>query len=66
MKRRNAAPDLFAPTCSECGRHLVRTSERYYACPDGHGGLVEAADREPARCRDEDAAFQRRLDQAGW
>jgi hypothetical protein len=66
MKRRDDAPNLFAPTCPECSRHLVRTSERYHACPDGHGGLVEATDREPARARAEDAAFQRRLDLAGW
>jgi hypothetical protein len=66
MKRRDYAPNLFAPTCSECGRRLVRTSERYYACPDGHGGLVEAADRQAERVRAEDAAFQRRLDLAGW
>jgi len=66
MKRRHPFGLLFAPKCSECGRLLVRTSERYYACPDGHGRLVEAADCELVRARAEDSAFQRRLDQAGW
>ena len=68
MKRRDIAgtAGLFTPTCTECGRYLVRTSERYYACPDGHGGLIEATDRAPERVRAEDAAFQRRLDLAGW
>src|SRR5579859_264895 len=27
-------------TCPECGAELVRTSERYECCPNGHGKLL--------------------------
>lgn len=26
--------------CKECGAELIRTSERYCCCPNGHGKLV--------------------------
>ncbi len=33
-------PGAQAPKCAECQAKLVRTSERYLCCPQGHGRLV--------------------------
>ena len=27
--------------CQECGRVLIRTSERYAVCPEAHGRLIQ-------------------------
>jgi hypothetical protein len=33
--------------CDECKVELIRTSEEWYCCPEGHGKLVRAQDCRP-------------------
>jgi hypothetical protein len=65
-RRRDAAPELFSLRCQQCGEYLVRTSERYLTCPNGHGRLHEAEDCRAEEARREDTLFDSRLDAAGW
>lgn len=53
--------------CPQCGAELVRTSERYAACPNGHGKLVPIAVKDQAasaRIAAADRDFERRLELA--
>ena len=61
-----SAIPIFTPRCPECEAYKVRTSERYWACPNGHGGLEFAKDQKPAKIAREDNLFKQRLDAAGW
>lgn len=47
--------------CSECAAPLVRTSELYWACPNGHGKLVPAAMPDSDKVVSERRAFERRV-----
>ncbi len=42
------------PPCPDCGAELVRTSERWFACPAGHGGLTPAPRARPAAAEKEE------------
>lgn len=64
MRRRDVEPDLFSLRCQECGKPLVRTSERYLACPDGHGRLHDAQEAQPAEGPHEDSLFDCRPDES--
>lgn len=50
--------------CQICGGQLVQTSERYLACPKGHGKLVPTDSKDRKKIEAEKAAFERRCDAA--
>ena len=58
-------PKPFTPAvCPVCQTPMVRTSERYQTCPEGHTGLMLIPGYRPVKAQKEDAEFQRRLDEA--
>ena len=52
-------------TCAICGKALLRTSEEWWACGDGHGPLVGAVDVRERVAAKERAEFRRKMKEAG-
>jgi hypothetical protein len=57
-------PDSQPALCPECSAQLLRTSERYAVCPNGHGGLVPMARGDVRRMGREDRDFVKRVEAA--
>ena len=54
----------LVPACPACDLPMLRASERYFACGQGHGKLVPARNIDRERARREDEESLRRWDKA--
>lgn len=54
----------LVPVCPLCSCLMLRTSERWFACGQGHGRLVAAPVVDHERAQREDAEYLRRFDEA--